>query len=138
MKTILVPTDFSKCADHAVKFAIKLGKEHNINLIFFHTSFKYMLSTIPGQLYEIVIQNDQKEKLQILKENVSKNYKSIKMIPNLKKVKFVVKQSEDIIEALKSVIEKNKVDLVIMGTKGASGIDRLMFGSNTIKIIDSL
>ena len=36
MKTILVPTDFSKSANNATDYAVKLAEEFNMNLLLLH------------------------------------------------------------------------------------------------------
>ena len=38
-------------------------------------------------------------------------------------------------DAINQVCEKHKIDLVLMGTKGASGLEKVLFGSNTIHVI---
>ncbi len=42
---------------------------------------------------------------------------------------------DNFIDSINQVSEKNQVDLIIMGTKGASGLQKVIFGSNTVRVI---
>ena len=41
----------------------------------------------------------------------------------------------NLITALKKIIAVQKPDLIVMGTKGASGLKRILIGSNTVNVI---
>jgi nucleotide-binding universal stress UspA family protein len=47
--------------------------------------------------------------------------------------KFIV---GGIVESIDQQIEESNIDLVVMGTKGASGLDKILFGSNTTRVIE--
>src|SRR6185369_14458566 len=62
MKTILIPTDFSSCAENAVRFAIQLAKKEKAKLVLHH-SFQ-----IPVAIAEIPYHVIQEEKETLHKE----------------------------------------------------------------------
>ncbi len=41
----------------------------------------------------------------------------------------------DIVSSIKRLIEKKKIDLVVMGTSGSSGLEEIFIGSNTEKVV---
>ena len=42
---------------------------------------------------------------------------------------------DNFIDSIDQVSEKNQIDLIIMGTKGASGLQKVIFGSNTVRVM---
>jgi nucleotide-binding universal stress UspA family protein len=40
-----------------------------------------------------------------------------------------------LINTLKKIIEAQQPDLIVMGTKGASGLKKILIGSNTVNVI---
>jgi nucleotide-binding universal stress UspA family protein len=134
MKRILVLTDFSKCANNATRYAIKLAEAYGFSLVFYHSTYQYFLSDMPNDFTNKLIENNKSDLKELLIENVKKIYTSLKIQP--KKVKYLVKYGTHLVERIEEVIKMENIDLIIMGTKGASGMDRVLFGSNTVKVID--
>jgi nucleotide-binding universal stress UspA family protein len=127
MKTILVPTDFSTNANNALKYANDFAKAINNKIILLH-SYPPLIgkyNMIPGLVAEdIAIQKKSSEKKL---EKVSSKY--IK-VPSSHLVK-----AGDPIEEIIDAAQKSKSQLIIMGTHGASGLKRILFGSNTSDVI---
>lgn len=139
-KKILLPTDFSKNAWNAVEYAIKLYKDVECDF--------YLLNIFKAEssLWEEVVHEDRHNKLFDIAENESKEglEKLIKRlsIPHsntLHKFYPISKfKYDNFFNALKSVVDSNDFELVIMGTRGAS-IDRdRAYGTNTIAIMEKL
>jgi nucleotide-binding universal stress UspA family protein len=131
IKTILVPTDFSKNASNALDYAIALAKKENSKLILLHAfRISYPTSDIP---IPVVIE----EVSQIQKESEEKLKKLCNEIIKKKKIKceFICKEGLAMDVVLES-LKKKRPDLIVMGTKGASGIKEIILGSNTAKIIE--
>lgn len=130
MKTILVPTDFSKNAGNAVQYAIKIAKKQKAKIILLHVfHFPYVTPDTPVQFISETIEEIQKtseKKLKLLSSDIIKS-----------KIKCEYLNHEGLpAGVILETIEKKKPDLVIMGTKGASGIKELIMGSNTAKVIE--
>ncbi len=134
MATILVPTDFSDNATAALRYAIRLSQQMHANIVVFHCSFisAYALSaaTSENQMTQI-IEEDELHKLEKLQLQVKKAYQScgIEEIPG--STQCIVSYNAMVVEKTLEVARANHVDLIVMGTHGASGITKFFFGSNT-------
>jgi nucleotide-binding universal stress UspA family protein len=130
MKTILVPTDFSKHAENALKVAAQIAKKNNGEIILLHmlelsTSGNDALNTsheIPELMF---FKNAAVAKLEEL-ENIS-------FLDDIK-VSSIVQFNM----AFEGIIEngkKHQADLVVMGSHGASGFHEMFVGSNAEKVV---
>lgn len=130
MKRILVPTDFSKHAEYALKVAAQIARENNSEIILLH-----MLelphqggdalgagSNIPEIMY---FKNRAIEKLE---ESLESDF--LKGIAVSQAVMF-----EKVFEGIVDVSKKNNVDFIVMGSHGASGFQEMFIGSNTEKVV---
>lgn len=133
MKKILVPCDFSNTAIQAFKFACELataskGEIFLLNVIelpTIHGSFM-----VPIHAYEDAFLKD-------IKAKAHKNFETIKERYAKKiKVHFSVEHGS-VTEGIRKYVDRKRVDLVVMGTHGASGIKEYTMGSNTEKIVRS-
>jgi nucleotide-binding universal stress UspA family protein len=133
MKTILVPTDFSKEASHALEAAAVIARQTGATIQVLH-----VLQTAYEREYNsgAAIPQEMKEKLEQAKEEVNKKLensinpfreKGIHMEPYIK-IGSVFQQVSDI-------IAKEKIDLIVMGTSGASGLLEMLDGSNTERVV---
>lgn len=134
MKTILVPCDFSKQAVNAFRFAIDIARQsggevhltHVIELPIMHDSV-----LMPVMSFEEVLLKELKDKSAVEYAKLIKKYADPK-----DKVKTTTQFGAPA-RMILSYIEENKIDLVIMGTKGASGVKEYVIGSNAEKVVRS-
>lgn len=137
-KRILVPTDFSKNALNAVRYALNLYKEIKCEFYFLNVfrldsySTDNLFIPEPGSAeYEAAKTRSEEEfnkLLDILKlhhNNVKHSYHTISTFNFLE-------------EALKQIIAEKDIDLVVMGTQGATGAKGLIFGSNTVNTMEKI
>lgn len=131
MKTILVPTDFSKNASHALNYAIELAKHENAKLILLHAfHIDYANSYVPVNLIEKEMQEvEQKSDTQL-----KSLYTKVAHAGNIK-CEYISRQ-DLAVDAILTIIKEKNVDCVVMGTKGASGLAEVIFGSNTARVIE--
>ncbi len=130
---ILLPTDFSDNSWSAIVYALKLYAD-KVCIFYLLNSTKMNVSTmsnLSNKLLEIMNENAYKElsnlKKQIETTNNNANHK-IEMI-----------LSSDILErSIEDAVRKYNIDLVVIGSKGASGAKEFFFGSNTLKIIKKM
>lgn len=132
-RKILLPTDFSDNSWSAVVYALKLFKNEFCTFYFINsTTIKVStLSNLSNKLIK-AMEDDAMRELLELKElaeacEVGANH-------NFQ----IILSSEDLKTAIKKSVNKLNIDMVIMGTKGATGAKEFFFGSNTIRIIKSL
>jgi nucleotide-binding universal stress UspA family protein len=132
MKTILVPCDFSKQAVNAFRFALDIARQsggevhltHVIELPVMHDSV-----LMPVMSFEEVLLKELKDKSQVEFAKLVKKYTEPK-----DKVKTATQFGAPS-RMILSYIEENKIDLVLMGTKGATGVKEYVIGSNAEKVV---
>ncbi len=116
MKTIITPVDFSDASINALSFAAELSKRSSASL---------MIVTI---LQENDEEEGAKNKLQVLETDLKTTFGS-----GLNCESSIA--HGNLITTLKKIIAVQQPDLVVMGTKGASGLKKILIGSNTVKVI---
>ena len=133
MKQIVVPTDFSKCADNAIDFAIQSAKILPAKVTLLH-SFEVNDNIYTDYMgvnreYNLTMLNDVKEKLDQLKKNIEET-------SGIVVDTFI--STHSLQDAITKFIKEKKTDLVIMGTLGASGIKEKLWGSRTASVIGKI
>ncbi|HET9278767.1 MAG TPA: universal stress protein [Flavitalea sp.] len=130
MQTIVVPTDFSNEARNAAVYAAELAKIFSAKLLLFHA---YMLPTPVSEVPYVMITVDelQKENEMLIKKEVE--YLARTYGIQVESIVRIGIPSDEI----RSLTEDVAVDLVVMGMKGAGGIDKII-GSTTTNSIRKL
>lgn len=134
MKTILVPTDFSKNALNAVKYAIAYSQETNSKITLFHS---YEEPTAPLNVALAGIHMSKQEFRQIAERNMKKLIASLQKTNPVLKLKWVVQPgigADTIVDYAKD----NTIPLIIMGTTGQGAIARALIGSTTSSVIKNV
>ncbi len=132
MKKILVPIDFSKQAQYACKVAASIAKKNNCEIILLH------MLDIPGVSIDPAgggSQHGGAQSIYYLK-GIHKEFEKFKKLPFFEGLKVV--ESVRFHKAFEGVIEeskKNDVDLIVMGSQGATGLRGMLVGSNTEKVV---
>ncbi len=138
MKNILFPTDFSPNADNALNFAIEIVRKIKGHLILFHAySVQLIDPNMPAEIYLSAYQEEEKSAKESLEE-LSKRIIDSNKDENggsLFTVDAIVTQGL-VVDEVMALIEEKKIEMVIMGTHGASGITELILGSNTASVIE--
>ncbi|MGZ5222066.1 MAG: universal stress protein [Chitinophagaceae bacterium] len=138
MKTILVPSDYSKNADTALLYAIKLGNLLQTNLVVFHcyqVSFNVIAEARSEEQTDLLIKKDIALHVEKLQSHVKSAYKElgINTVPSTTIVGAELNPL--VVEKTIEVARQHHADLIVMGTHGASGLNKLFFGSNTSTMI---
>lgn len=130
MKRILVPTDFSKQAENALKVAAQLAKKHDCDI--------YLLHILEIPLHEV----DPISSSNNLPEAVFFMKLAHQKFEKLKKKKYlkdlIIHEIVDFHEIFKGIFQtckKYDIDLIIMGSNGVSGLREMLIGSNTEKVV---
>lgn len=141
MKNILFPTDFSQTADNAFVYALHLAKSLGADLHVLHTYSMPIVSGLGVESSEVVQQvyeNVELTSFEKFKDKASELHKiSEDEGTSEVKLSFVFEEG-DLIMNILSTISKENIDLVVMGTNGASGFGKKFFGSNTVNTIKSI
>jgi len=127
IKKILVPIDGSDCSLYAAKHAVKLAKDENAQLFCIHVIgslpyYGYMGSPAAIEQYY----KDLEEKAQSWFDKV-RDMASYQGISEPKTETF--SGVESIIESIIDYAANKDVDLIVIGTRGRSGLKRLIMGS---------
>ena len=132
-RKILLPTDFSDNAWNALVYAVKLFKDEFCTFYFLNATIIKVstLSNISNKLLE-TMQEDAMKELNALKDLAETSDS------NANHDFQIILSSKAIEVAIKTKVKELDIDLVIMGTKGATGAKEFFFGSNTIHVIKSL
>tara|TARA_R110001592_G_scaffold88409_3_gene260395 strand:+ start:6068 stop:6898 length:831 start_codon:yes stop_codon:yes gene_type:complete len=130
MKNILFPTDFSENSKHALAVAIVLAKDFGAKLHILN-SYKMPYSSsspMTRTLLEALEKSSQEELLGCVKE--------IKSNPANKELEIKTKaMAGNVANSIDIYANKIGIDLIVMGTKGASGLKEVLIGSNTEEVV---
>jgi len=138
MPSIIVPSDFSKNSTIALRYAIQLCKITKTDLIVFHASHisTYALSVASTEeQMNLLLQEDETNKMEKLQDQVNKAFKFL----NIQKIpagtRLLVEYTPMVVERTLDLANQEKASMIIMGTHGATGINKFFFGSNTSVMI---
>ena len=139
MKKILFPTDFSETANNAFLYALNLAKSIDAQVYVMHV---YELPMITRSLSAGLIQNVYETVEMGSFDNFKDNIPQLRQIAeenNLANIpmKFILEEG-NFLYILREIITEESIDFVVMGTDGQSGIEKMLFGSNTINAITSM
>lgn len=116
IRTILHATDFSECSRNAAHLASALARDYNARLIILHAAvpptIAYSEGAIP--LDPDLFVRDAKRQLEEaeLPANAERRF-----------------EEGDAVETILRVAEETETDLIVLGTHGRTGLERLLMGS---------
>ena len=127
LKTILVPLDGSDLSFKAAKYATKIAKMANANIVCVHA-----VVNLPYAQYAsagVVIN----QYMDDMKKQAQEWYGKVNAMAEKAGVKVTAADTifdvVSVVNAIISYAERNDADLIIMGTKGRTGIKKFMLGS---------
>ena len=128
MQKILVPTDFSDNALKAVAQACEIAKKTDAVIHLLHVVEPTLnMATMQTDQSGNKVVADKSESLDLSLKAIAEVYPDVKIAP------FLVGGS--VIPSILKYAENENPDLIVMGTKGASGLKKLFIGSVTAGII---
>lgn len=131
IKNILIPTDFMEGSAQAVHYAVDLARKYGARLHIIHVIYEVTRTTglyVPhvtlDELYSSMEKEAEKEITRIYAEDLrgfsDVEYHILRGVPYEEIVGFA---------------EENGIGLIVIGTHGRKGLDRLFFGSTAEKVI---
>ncbi|TJY35774.1 universal stress protein [Pontimicrobium aquaticum] len=135
MKSILLPTDFSENSWNAIQYALRFFEKFNCHFYILHVNRLNNLASdtsyiIAPEVIEEVQTKLAKKQLREFLKRISKE------LPHNKKHKFYTLTDYNFfIESIRNQIEEKNIDMIVIGTKGASGLKKYIIGSNTGDVI---
>lgn len=129
MKKILVPIDFSKNSEAALKTAALLAKKNDAKLYPLHMLDVHLASLNESETY---IQ----EKVAFFYKMAEKRTKTFLEKPYLENVEVVpIIKNFKVFSEISDIAKELEIDLIVMGSHGASGLKEFFIGSNTEKVV---
>jgi nucleotide-binding universal stress UspA family protein len=134
MVNILVPTDLSKLSKVALQYAIKVANKVGGSLTLLHVIVMEIPATASMRDRAKVLE---KELLATAQEDMAGLVKETsKLLKTTQSMNVRVVVGTSFSETVKKEAKKLGSELIIMGTKGASGLKKYILGSNTTAVID--
>lgn len=132
MKRILVPTDFSPTAERALRLAIDIADRSDGTIILYH-AFKpeknELVSTAADrEKYNKQFEINLVKRLQRVKKRVDADGRKVSVSTIVGRV--------PVVDNILGFAEHNHIDLIVMGTQGASGLRKTIIGSVASKVAD--
>jgi nucleotide-binding universal stress UspA family protein len=125
VKTVLYPTDFSENSLNALDYALELCKKSGAQLLVTHAY---------GSPYDLANRSEDEKSVR------AKAIESMEWLQNEyiegKEVKCeTIIAGGNPVQSILEIADEHKPDLIVMGTKGKSDFDNIIFGSSTVEVI---
>jgi nucleotide-binding universal stress UspA family protein len=132
MKRILVPIDFSKYSEEALKVAAQIARKNKSEIILLH------LLELPHQGGDTMSTGSSIPEIMFYKNAAIGNLEELMDADYLKGI-YVSEATkfEKVPEGILEVSKTNQVDLIVMGSHGTTGFEELLVGSNAEKVVRS-
>ncbi|OKL38652.1 universal stress protein [Pontibacter flavimaris] len=137
MRRILVPTDFSEEARNAYEVAISIARRTGAAIKLLHVVEMPYNSSF-NTTGEATTGSNGMEQVFMLRLLESTKHKMSELLRTVPHEGVEVVQEVDVdrpINKIRRTIKEDAVDLVVMGSKGSSGLDEFLIGSNTEKVV---
>lgn len=135
MKNILLPTDFSENSKNAVTYAFDFFKGTacvfyflNTQKITEYTTSDLYTASSKETVYDAIL-SDNKQQLHTFVNELEKKY----AIEDFRFISIV--DFDTLTDSINQAVNTYDIDLIIMGSNGATGAEEIVFGSNTLKVI---
>lgn len=130
MKKILVPTDFSDHAEYALQVAAQIARENGGEIFLLH------LLELPGQESDAVVAGAEVPEIMFFMKKAHERFDDVKSADYLEGLTVTESvQFDKAFEGIIKISDKHDIDLIVMGSHGASGFHEMFIGSNTEKVV---
>ena len=131
IKSILFPTDFSEGSSQGLQYAVDLSQKYGAKLYLLHVLYDITRATgwyVPHRSVDEMYKEIQQGAVKELDKFGIEELSSVK---NIERIVETGVPHEQIIDFAK----RKKIDLIIIGTHGRKGIDRILFGSTAAQVV---
>ena len=126
LKNILFATDFSQAADAAAPFAIQIARSYGAKVYGVHVNpFDNYTGAAP-EAWAVMAEAAEKE----IKEHSQRLNEQLKGVAH-----EVVIGEGNIWEVISNLIKQKEIDLIILGTRGRTGLEKALLGSVAEQIL---
>ncbi len=131
----MIPIDFSENSNNALHYAKILLHSEECKFYLLNVYISNPSSLLSKDYSDSVLteMSDESEKnLSLLLHKINKENQ------NLNHTFEIVSKANTLIKAIKHILVTKKIDLIVMGTKGANGSREVFLGSNAVKVINGV
>ncbi len=133
-KNILVPTDFSKYSDAALKRAVEIAEQHGSRIYLLHVIAEHVQQCAADYcLSTEVVKQLEKGSLKASKDKLKKEVDAIVKAKKINVV-FDVKTGNPS-EIILSEQKAKKIDLIVIASHGKTGVLKQLMGSVSSKVL---
>lgn len=131
VERILFPTDFSEGASNALSYAVDLAEHYNARLYILHVV--YDIQRAAGFNIPHISSDELYDELKdwAAKELEKSSIEETRGLSNIEKVVVQGIPYEEIVDFAK----KEKIDMIVIGTYGRSGLERFIYGSTAERVV---
>jgi len=131
LKRILVPTDFSESARHALRYGVSFAREYEAELLLLHVvenlTVGYASDLFPVPMAEVFEEISGYAKAELAKLGTVVREKGLA-------ARELVAQGKPSAEIVR-VAREETVDMIVLGTHGKGMLDKALFGSTAERVI---
>jgi nucleotide-binding universal stress UspA family protein len=131
LKVILLPTDFSESARHALTYGMSFAREYGARLVLLHVvenlTVGYASDLFPVPMAEVFQEISGYARAELAKLGAEVREKEVD-------VEEQVVQGKPSAEIIRFAAEKG-VDMIVLGTHGKGMLDQALFGSTTERVV---
>ena len=131
LKKILVPTDFSEGARHALTYGISFAREYKAELLVLHVveslAAPYANDLFPVPMAEVFAELSAFARKELAKLEEEARAKGVT-------TRSRVVQGKPSIEIMR-VAREETIDMIVLGTHGKGVLDQALFGSTTERVV---
>jgi nucleotide-binding universal stress UspA family protein len=136
MTNVLIPTDFSENAWNAIRYGLQFFEAKPIDFYLLHVSLSERKGSgsenetvANGIVFDMKDTIGIKDKLLEVKRRIERSFS------NTNHRFYALQEHSFFIEGIKRSVAEKRIDLILMGTKGASGLKEVTIGSRTGEVI---
>ena len=131
LRRILVPTDLSESANHALAYGISFAREYKAELVLLHVietlSVGYASDLFPAPMAEVLEEIGSYARGELVKLAAQATERGVT-------AQQVVVQGKPATEVIRYAKEQ-AVDMIVLGTHGRGVLDHALFGSTTERVV---
>lgn len=132
MKKFLVPTDFSDTSKNAARFAVQAVANEKDATIILYNLHDVVAAGSDGSL----LTETENDRIIVLTEALKNLKDELLTLAPSAKIEIVLEGGSSLVDSLDRYVRHHGIDLVLMGITGATRLEQIFMGSNTLNLVD--